>query len=133
MVAHAPTIQEALPWLITFLQDDIFVAHNASFDHGFIAWNAYTHLWHRLHNEVLCTRKLANRFLAHLPSKSLSNLCAHYGIVNIQAHRALADVLATTELLKKFLALVQTPHCIDHDLFALQKKSVGSVQKLFGR
>lgn len=133
MVANAPCIQDVLPWFLSFLQEDIFVAHNATFDHGFIAGNTRTHLWYHPKNEVLCTRKLANRLLSHLPSKSLGNLCAHYGIVNRQAHRAMADVLATTELLKAFLSLVHmhTASSTHDDLFTLQKKSVGFSKKIF--
>jgi DNA polymerase III epsilon subunit family exonuclease len=131
MVANAPTIQEVLPWFLAFLQEDIFVAHNATFDHGFITTNTLNHLWYHPQNDVLCTRKLANRLLSHLPSKSLGNLCAYYGIVNNQAHRALADVLATTALLKEFLAMLDT-HTEQHDLFSIQKKSVGASRKIFG-
>ncbi len=134
MVTNAPTIQEVLPWFLAFLQEDIFVAHNAWFDHGFLTENTHTHLWYQLTNEVLCTRKLANRLVSHLPSKSLGNLCTHYGIVNRQAHRAMADVLATTELLKRFLTMIEThsENHAHHDLFSLQKKPVGYSKKMFG-
>jgi len=134
MVANAPSIQEALPWFLSFLQDDIFVAHNAWFDHGFISGNTRIHLWYNPQNEVLCTRKLANRLVSHLPSKSLHTVCDHFNIINTQAHRALSDVLATTELLKKFLFMMHThtENCTHHDLFSLQKKSVWFSKKIFG-
>jgi len=32
MVVDAPCIQDVLPWFFDFMGDDIFVAHNASFD-----------------------------------------------------------------------------------------------------
>ena len=36
--------------------------------------------------------------LPALPSRSLENLCLHYGIVNASAHRAYHDALATAKL-----------------------------------
>ena len=134
MVADAPIIQDVLPSFFDFLGDDVFVAHNASFDHGFIAGNAHRHLRHTRNNHVLCTRKLANRMLAHLPSKSLGNLCGHYDIVNTQAHRAMADVVATTEILRNFIDMYKTYHT-EHDstsLLTLQKKTVGFGKSIFG-
>ena len=40
-----------------------------------------------------------------LPSYSLPNLCAHFGIENMSSHRALGDSLATLELYKKLINL----------------------------
>jgi DNA polymerase III epsilon subunit-like protein len=37
MVADAAPIQEVLPSFFSFLGEDLFVAHNASFDYGFIS------------------------------------------------------------------------------------------------
>ncbi|USN56193.1 MAG: hypothetical protein H6765_11265 [Candidatus Peribacteria bacterium] len=69
MVASAPTIQEILPDFLAFLGSNIFVAHNAAFDHGFLAGSAEKHLQHTWTNAVLCTRKLANRVVPDLPRK----------------------------------------------------------------
>ena len=46
----------------------------------------------------LDTLKIARKVLPELPSKSLENLCSHYGIVNTSAHRAYHDALATAKL-----------------------------------
>lgn len=133
MVEDAPRIQDVLPWFFAFLQEDIFVAHNASFDYGFISTHAQHHLGHKRTNEVLCTRKLANRMLPHLHSKSLGNLCNHYNIINAQAHRAMADVLATKQVLKELLLMAQTHHtgCTCTDMLTIQSKSVGFSKKIF--
>lgn len=106
MVANAPIIDEALLSFLEFLEDNILVAHNASFDYGFLNHNSMLHFNQWIANDVLCTRKLANRLLPELPSKRLSCLCEHFGVVNKRAHRALEDVFATTEIFKNFLEML---------------------------
>lgn len=44
------------------------------------------------------TLQIARKVLPELPSRSLENLCLHYGIVNASAHRAYHDALATAKL-----------------------------------
>lgn len=107
LVADAPTIQEILPEFIEFLGDDIFVAHNIWFDRGFIQANLVKHHDYTMENQKLCTRKLWNRILSHLPSKSLGALCDHFWVTNSRAHRAMADVEVTTQILKYFLDHLQ--------------------------
>ncbi len=102
MVKDSPTIKEIMPNLLKFLGKDIVVAHNASFDYGFISYNAEIHAKKPLKNSRLCTRKLASRLLPDIGSKRLGNLCEHFNIVNNDAHRAMSDVLATLELFQKF-------------------------------
>jgi DNA polymerase-3 subunit alpha (Gram-positive type) len=116
MVQDAPTIEEALPKFLRFMGDRQMVAHNATFDHGFIHENAKQQRLHFL-NEKLCTRKLANRLVPTLPNKKLGTCCQHFSIVNTQAHRAMSDVHATHQLFLKFQDLlkergVDTPEMI---------------------
>jgi len=106
MVKDAQPIEKVLPVFLKFFGSNVLVAHNATFDYGFISHNAETHLDLLVENERLCTRKLANRLLPDLGSKKLSNLCEHFGIVNITAHRAMSDVKATHELFSKFISLM---------------------------
>ena len=107
MVINAPTIDKILPSFLDFIGQSPLVAHNATFDYGFISHNAENHLNFSLENQKLCTRKLANRLLPDLPSKKLSNLCEHFNIQNIQAHRAMADVKATSKLFSKFVSMMR--------------------------
>ena len=92
LVKNAPTIDQALPKFIDFLGDDVFVAHNATFDFGFLEHNLKIHHNKCIHNHTLCTRKLANRLLPELPRKRLQDLCERFEVTNSQAHRALGDV-----------------------------------------
>jgi DNA polymerase III subunit alpha, Gram-positive type len=102
MVSNAPTIDKIMPHFLNFVGDSVIVAHNATFDHGFLAKNA-ERVGLNFPNKRLCTRKLANRLLPQLPSKKLSMICYHLGIKNKQEHRAMTDVLATVEVFSKFL------------------------------
>jgi DNA polymerase III subunit alpha, Gram-positive type len=102
MVQTAPTIDKIIPHFLSFVGDSVIVAHNATFDFGFIDHNAKI-VGASFDNKKLCTRKLANRLLPDLPSKKLGLICNHLGIVNEQEHRAMADVKVTAEIFSKFL------------------------------
>ncbi len=106
MVKDAPTIKQALPSFAKFLRDDIFVAHNATFDFGFLEHNLRTYHKYHLLNDRLCTRKLANRLYPELPRRRLGDLCEFLHTKNAQSHRALGDVKATAEVFSNMLCLL---------------------------
>ncbi|MFC1723873.1 PolC-type DNA polymerase III [Nanoarchaeota archaeon] len=114
MVKDAPKIGEVMPRFLEFLSDGVLVAHNATFDYGFLNENAYSTVGKQLENEKLCTRKLANRILNDLPSKKLGCLCEHYDVVNEQAHRAMGDVRATIEVFNRFLGVLEEAGVKEH-------------------
>lgn len=107
MVQNSPTIKEVLPDFVSFLGEDIFVAHNISFDLWFLNYARYEHTWCYFENPKLCTRKLARHLVPELTKRNLWILCEHFGITNTRAHRALSDVYATTELLKNYLRIAK--------------------------
>jgi DNA polymerase-3 subunit alpha (Gram-positive type) len=106
MVRYQPSINKILPHFMEFLEDCPIVAHNASFDYGFIDHNSQKHLGMPLTNEKLCTKKLATRLVPELPSKRLAALCDYFEIINEQAHRAMADVKATHKVLIQFFEML---------------------------
>ena len=106
LVKCAPKIKQVLPSFVEFLGDDIFVAHNATFDFGFLEHNLNRCLRYRLLNNRLCTRKLANRLYPELPRKRLADLCKFMNVNNLQAHRALGDVQATAKIFTNMLAML---------------------------
>ena len=108
MVRDAPLVDAVLPRLNSFLKNHIIVAHNASFDYGFLRHNFETYLNMELKNSKLCTRKLASRLLPELPSKKLSCLCEHFEIENADAHRAMSDVLATVKVFQEFHKMLES-------------------------
>ena len=107
MVKNAPTIDQALPKFFEFLEDHILVAHNATFDYGFLNHNGMKHLEKSIQNNVMCTRKLANRLVSQLPSKRLECLCQHFKVNNTSAHRAMWDVMATVKIFEQFLTILK--------------------------
>ncbi|MFC1691594.1 PolC-type DNA polymerase III [Nanoarchaeota archaeon] len=106
MVKDAPKINEVLPSFVKFLGEDVFVAHNATFDFGFLYHNLSKYHDFELLNNRLCTRKLANRIFPELPRKRLGDLCEYLEITNNEAHRALGDVNATVEVFRNMLSML---------------------------
>ena len=107
MVHDAPTAREVVPFVAEFLGDSIFVAHNASFDWGFVTQTARRERGIELRNPTLCTVKLSSRILPNLPSKSLGPVAEHLNITIPERHRASGDAYATALVLVKYLSYVQ--------------------------
>jgi len=105
LVEGHPTVDVAMLQFIKYLGEDTFVAHNASFDYKFLHHNA-SMIGHKMKNEKLCTRMLANRLMPDLYSKKLGALCDVFQIDNNQAHRAMSDTKATVEVFQKFLKML---------------------------
>lgn len=103
MVIWAPKIEDILPQFMDFLGDDLFVAHNARFDHWFLHYANFKCFEKWFAPDIICTKKLTKYLLPDIPKRSLSFLCGHFHIENRRAHRALSDVYATVDLLKELL------------------------------
>jgi DNA polymerase III epsilon subunit-like protein len=104
-------LRGAPPWervaleLAEHLEGRIWVAHHAPFDGSFLkAWLPQG-LWHR--HRLLCTRLLVKGLVPELTARSLGDCCKHFGIVNLRAHRALADAEATAELLQRLMEIAE--------------------------
>ncbi|MCP3682481.1 MAG: hypothetical protein GY861_07290 [bacterium] len=124
MVKDAPLIRDALPSFKKFLGDSVFVAHNATFDFGFLSRNLQTYHKHELSNTRLCTRKLANRIFPELPRKRLGDLCDFLSVNNTQAHRAMGDVKATAKIFTNMLDLLEKRGiCELDDIIKFEKSS----------
>jgi DNA polymerase-3 subunit epsilon len=102
MVQEAPRFEEVAEKVYTYLQGNIFVAHNVNFDYSFIK----SHLefyGYKFHAKKLCTIRLARQIFPGYPSYSLGNLCQSLGIDLINRHRAGGDADATVILFKMLL------------------------------
>jgi len=102
MVAEAPKFYEVAKQVVEMTQGAIFVAHNVSFDYNFIK-HEFQQLGYVFRRRKLCTVRLSRKVFPGLRSYSLGNLIKHFGIEVTDRHRAMADTLATVELLKKAL------------------------------
>lgn len=131
MVKDAPTIEHALPSLKEFMGDLAIVGHNVAFDYGFLAHNFRQYCGEQLVNDRLCTCKLARRMLPDLPSKKLSSVCDYFGLVNEQAHRAMADVEVTVKIFDNFISTLDTYNVSSFsDVVSFEKLSLARAQEL---
>lgn len=98
---------EVVPAFTLFAQGATLVAHNLKFDISFINYHLHQLGLPPLANPVLDTLELARKSL-RLGSYALAYLAKHFGIPQPTAHRALADVEVTREVLFRLLDLKAT-------------------------
>lgn len=97
MVADAEPTDRTIYDFLYFCEEYPVVGHNLMFDYRFTYRYAKKY-YMDFKKEGLDTLKIARKVLPELPSRSLESLCDHYGIVNVSAHRAYHDALATAKL-----------------------------------
>lgn len=120
MVSQAPRFRDIAEELSSHMDGAIMVAHNASFDMGFLREE-----YARLDTifappSVLDTVSLARRILPGLAQYKLASLCHHLHI-RPGMHRAVGDALATAEL---FLYLARlAPAALTKKLHTLERAS----------
>lgn len=89
-------ISEILPKFLEFVGDYQLLGHHVISDFAFIK-KACVNMKISFEKEAVDTLRIARACLMELPSKRLSDLCEYYKI-EMKAHRALNDALATVEL-----------------------------------
>ena len=93
MLSGWPSPEVVWPDFLDFIGDSPLVAHNASFDMGFIRFEL-ARLRLSIDNEVKCSLALSRKALKNLPSHRLSSVAVHVlGKIpaDIHLHRALGD------------------------------------------
>jgi DNA polymerase III subunit epsilon len=102
MVRDSPTFYDVQDAVRAMTRDAWFVAHNATFDYGFIRreFNAFDEYFQR---ELLCTVQLSRKIFPGLKSYSLGNLCQSLQICIENRHRAHGDAAATVQLFEKLM------------------------------
>ncbi|MGO8684302.1 MAG: exonuclease domain-containing protein [Thermoleophilia bacterium] len=106
MVRDQPPIAEVLPRFVEFAANSVLVAHNARFDLGFLDYELGLLMRCTFPRPALDTLRLARK-LCPGQRCSLSALAERFETTVKPAHRALADALATAELLQVFLAQLE--------------------------
>jgi DNA polymerase-3 subunit epsilon len=107
MVRDAPCFRDVASELHQVLRGRVFVAHNASFDWGFLCCEMERALGGRLEGRQLCTVRLARKLLPQLPSRSLDALAFYFGLEIEARHRALDDAVATAHVLLRLIDQLQ--------------------------
>jgi DNA polymerase-3 subunit epsilon len=102
MVAKAPKFYEIAKTIVELTENTVFVAHNATFDYGFIK-SEFASLGYNFERPLFCTVKMGRKFIPGKKSYSLGNLCTDLGIHINDRHRAAGDALATVKLFEMIL------------------------------
>lgn len=105
MVRKAPRVEEVLPAFRDFLGDSVLVAHNAAFDFSFLDFEFRRIFGIGLNNPVLCTLRMARRFMPSLKRKRLDALAEHFGLSTEGRHRGLGDARMAGEILSIFIEM----------------------------
>ena len=96
----APTRKEALIGLRHFMEDAIFVAHNASFDYSFLNASFSRFGLGNIGNPKLCTIELARRTFES-ERYGLAYLIDFLGIETATHHRAMSDAVCAVKVMEK--------------------------------
>lgn len=103
MVHGCPTFAAIADELDDFLQDAIFVAHNVSFDYGFIKESFRRH-GTPFNKDRFCTARLSRRLYPEQRRHNLDTLIKVHDIAVANRHRALDDASALYEFYMKAVA-----------------------------
>ncbi|MBF0122208.1 MAG: 3'-5' exonuclease [Candidatus Omnitrophica bacterium] len=116
MVKDAPFSEEVLPKMVEFAAGACLVAHNASFDIKFLAYElALKGRKLRVETPVLDTMKMSRSFLPYLASHRMESLAHSLGVTVKTTHRAMADVEILVEVFKRLLSMAS-----DYNIHQLQ-------------
>ena len=114
-VENQKTIEEALKELLAFIGDSILVAHNASFDVGFMNAACQKCGYEKLTNPVIDTWPLAQALLPDSKRYNLGSVCRYYGVSydGEGAHRADYDAEVLSQVLCHMLNQFDTDATLD--------------------
>ncbi len=104
-LAAAPPFADIAPDLLKVLDGRILVAHNAAFDHRFLAAEADRIGVALPVTQRLCTLALSRRLGIDVPNHQLATLAGYWGVAQEQAHDAADDVLVLSRVLTHSLLL----------------------------
>lgn len=90
-LAGAPRFEDIAPQLLDMLDGRTMVAHNASFDHGFLKLETMRAGLDMPTKQRLCTVALSRRLQLDTPNHKLSTLAAHWKVLQSNAHDAYDD------------------------------------------
>jgi DNA polymerase-3 subunit alpha (Gram-positive type) len=106
MVRDAPPIETVLPEFLRFAGDAPFVAHNASFDTGFIA-AASRRLGLNGQRPSLDTLSLSRQLVPELRGHKLNHLTRHFNVELENHHRAVDDALACAHVMLHLFDMIR--------------------------
>lgn len=99
--------EEVFPEFLAFVGGHTLVGHNIAFDLGFINAHLKRLGLPSISNPTMDTIEIAKRLLI-LPSYSLEKVAQYLKVPQLEAHRALADVNTTRQVLLKLFERART-------------------------
>ncbi|MYL33180.1 PolC-type DNA polymerase III [Pontibacillus yanchengensis] len=114
MVKDAPDPEKVVNDFRDWMADGILVAHNASFDMGFLNAGFKQIGFEKCTNPVIDTLELARLLVPQLKNHRLNTLCKHFDIELTQHHRAIYDAEATGYLLWKLVKEARNKDIYNH-------------------
>ena len=112
MLVDAPPISEVISDFKDWVGDAIFVAHNASFDMGFIDEAYEKQGYGKSTNGVIDTLELSRTINTKMKKHGLNILAKHYNVDLTQHHRAIYDAEATAYIFIKMMAQLKRDYGI---------------------
>ena len=117
MLVDAPEVSDVLKKFKDWTGDSILVAHNASFDMGFLNVGYKKMGSEKADNPVIDTLELGRFLYPELKNHRLNTLAKRFDINLTQHHRAIYDTEATGHLLIKMLKDAANRGITSHDQF----------------
>ena len=118
----APTRKEALTQLRHFMEDAVFVAHNADFDYGFLNASFERFGLGNIGNPKLCTIELARRTFES-ERYGLAYLIDFLEIETATHHRAFSDAVCALKVMEKSLETIPEYVSTTDELLQFSKSS----------
>ncbi|WP_164215489.1 PolC-type DNA polymerase III [Virgibacillus sp. YIM 98842] len=115
MVKDAPEVDEVLKRFHEWTGDSVLVAHNASFDIGFLNQGYKKLNYNKVENAVIDTLELARFLFPELKNHRLNTLCKYLDIELTQHHRAIYDAEATGYLFWKLVKALLKKEITNHN------------------
>ncbi|MDP2247818.1 MAG: 3'-5' exonuclease [Nitrosomonadales bacterium] len=102
MVASAPIFPEVIDLLNGYLADAVVVAHNASFDRGFLA-EEFSRADRVFDKQMLCTVELSRLLFPLEKRHNLDSIIYRHNLHVESRHRAMGDVQLVWQWLQKMM------------------------------
>ena len=106
MIDSAPYTEDTLKHFLEFLDDDILLGHNVSFDVNFIYDSAERFYGSPLRNNFIDTMRIDRKLYKGEKHHRLSDISQRFHIDDTGAHRALADCRITKEAYDKLREII---------------------------
>ena len=106
MVQDAETIDKIFPKILEFIDGSVLVAHNASFDMGFLKYNA-KQLGYEFDYTYVDTLALSRKIFPDLKKYKLGKIAEYLKIKVEVAHRALDDVDTTVKVYNEMMKILK--------------------------